>query len=383
MPEKRNLIESPQMSSLQAMPAMCGIFRAPARQPCVANFQADYSPDPVCPAGSGRQGDTDNRLRARCTTAPPSQLTSGLRTTGLTSPPHATARRQLLQSAAATTAGLLLPFTLPNCAAAVPPTPTPRPLQIVDTNVSLFHWPFRPLPLDDTAKLLAALRSLGITRALAGSFEGLFQRDLTGVNRRLAEACAGCDQLLPIGSVNPSKPGWQADFELCREELRMVGIRLHPGVHGYTLEHAKFRSLLERAAESGMFVQVVAVVEDRRTQPDLFRSAEVDLQPLVNVCRGLDSLRLQVLNARPSTTLARKLCELPGLCFDTARLEGTDGVPRLVQSLPPGRVVFGSHAPFLIPEAALIRVHEAGLLTEDQLRMVYESGLSFLIGSPQ
>jgi len=105
---------------------------------------------------------------------------------------------------------------------------------------------------------------------------------------------------------------------------------------------------------------------------------DVDLQPLPAACRGLDSLRLQVLNARPAIGLAQKLCELPGLYLDTARLEGTDGVPRLVQSLPPGRVLFGSHAPFLIPEAALIRVHESGLLAEDQLRSVYESGLEVL-----
>ena len=161
----------------------------------------------------------------------------------------------------------------------------------------------------------------------------------------------------------------------------MSGIRLHPGFHGYSLEHPGFRSLLERAAAAGMFVQVVATVEDRRTQPDLFRTADVDLSPLVDSCRGLDSLHLQVLNARPTTALAVRLCEVPGLCFDTARIEGTDGVPRLVQSLPAGRVIFGSHAPFLIPEAALIRVHESGLLSENQLRSVYESGLDCLRGS--
>jgi hypothetical protein len=31
-------------------------------------------------------------------------------------------------------------------------------------------------------------------------------------------------------------------------------------------------------------------------------------------------------------------------------------------------VLFGTHAPFLIPEAALIRTHEASLLYEESLR---------------
>ena len=43
---------------------------------------------------------------------------------------------------------------------------------ILDTNVNLFRWPFRRLPLDETEKLVAKMRALGITKALAGSFEG-------------------------------------------------------------------------------------------------------------------------------------------------------------------------------------------------------------------
>lgn len=290
---------------------------------------------------------------------------------------HVTRRRVL---SCAAVAGVRGSQGLPKPAAASS-IPTAAPLRIIDTNISLFRWPFRRLPLDSTSDLCDALQSLGITAAIAGSFEGLFHRDLTAVNRRLSDECRARAELVPAGSVNPAKPGWRADFELCRGELGMPGIRLHPGVHGYSLDHPGFRELLECAAASGCFVQLVAAVEDRRTQPDLFRTTDVDLQPLSTACRGLDSLRLQVLNARPAVGLAQKLCELPGLYFDTARLEGTDGVPRLIQSLPPGRVVFGSHAPFLIPQAALIRVHESGQLSEDQLRVVYGSGLDVLQGS--
>ncbi|MGA1479993.1 MAG: hypothetical protein ACO38N_02820, partial [Candidatus Nanopelagicales bacterium] len=43
---------------------------------------------------------------------------------------------------------------------------------IIDTNVNLGRWPFRRLPLDETGNLVGKMRLLGITRALAGSFEG-------------------------------------------------------------------------------------------------------------------------------------------------------------------------------------------------------------------
>ena len=73
-----------------------------------------------------------------------------------------------------------------------------------------------------------------------------------------------------------------------------------------------------------------------------------------------------------------KFGKTPGVYFDAARVDGTDGVPLLVQSVPPGRVMFGSHAPFLIPEAALIRVHESAVLDEASLRAVLaENGEHF------
>jgi predicted TIM-barrel fold metal-dependent hydrolase len=55
------------------------------------------------------------------------------------------------------------------------------------------------------------------------------------------------------------------------------------------------------------------------------------------------------------------LRELPNLSVDTALADGTDAVATLVKTFGAERVLFGTHAPFLIPEAALVRVHEADL----------------------
>ena len=71
--------------------------------------------------------------------------------------------------------------------------------------------------------------------------------------------------------------------------------------------------------------------------------------------------RVQLLNLRPGGSQLATLAKIPGLFFDTARADGTDGVASLLAATGPDRVLFGSHAPFLIPEAALIRVHESAL----------------------
>lgn len=243
----------------------------------------------------------------------------------------------------------------------------PGKLPLIDTHISLFRYPFRRLPLDHLPKMLAKMRDLGIRQAWAGSFEALLQRDISGVNRRLAAACQPHSELVPIGAINLQFPGWRDEFRRCCEQLEMPGIRLLPNYHGYTLDDPRFQKLLDLAARAGTLVQIVAALEDTRTQHPLVRAADVDLAPLVEALQSVPEARVQVLNYRPRLPLIEKLAELDNLSFDTARVDGTNGVADLVAAVSKERVMLGSHAPFLIPEAALIRLHESGTLDWETL----------------
>jgi len=172
---------------------------------------------------------------------------------------------------------------------------TPRAV-IVDTNVHLFQWPFHRLPLDDCQKLVARLRSLGIGQAWAGSFEGILHRDLSSVNRRLADTCKTHPELLPVGSINPTLPDWQGDLRACFQEHAMPGVRLHPNYHGYELSNPVFRQLIQDAAAAKRFVQIAVTMEDTRTQHPLVRVSDVDLTPLPDILKQIKNARIQVLN---------------------------------------------------------------------------------------
>jgi len=232
---------------------------------------------------------------------------------------------------------------------------------ILDSNISLFHWPFRRLPLDETDKLVAKLRSLGVTSAFAGSFEGLLHRDLAAANGRLADACSRFPELRPIGSINPAQPGWERDLHRCAKEHRMPGIRLHPNYHGYSLDEAHFHRLLDEAAKAGLFVQVAVSMEDTRTQSALVTVPDVDLSSLPEVLAKVKDARVQLINFKPRGAILNTLTKHLNIFFDTALADGTDAVASLIATTGLDRVLFGSHAPFLIPEAALIRVHESDL----------------------
>ena len=273
-------------------------------------------------------------------------------------------RRDLLNLAATSTAVSMLPDS---SSAAAETSPTTH---IVDTNASLFHWPFRRLPLDETSKLIAKYRDLGIAKAWVGSFDALLRRDMTAVNRRLVNACQSHPELIPVGSVNPRIDGWEEDLRRCLQDFKMRVIRLFPNYHGYggSLDAPSVAKLLDITGKVGTLVQLAVTMEDTRTQNTMVQIEDVDTTPLPGLLRRIPKARVQILNLRGSNFA--NLAATKNLYFDTSRADSTDGVPKLVKTVGVERVMFGTHAPFLIPEASLIRIHETSQLGDGQMRQV-------------
>lgn len=251
--------------------------------------------------------------------------------------------------------------------------------QIIDTNAHLSQWPFRRLPLDQVEKLVNKYRSLGITQAWVSSFEGLLHRDITSVNERLAAQAKIFDELIPIGVINLRLPDWASDLQRCCKYHHMPGVRLFPSYHNYGLDDPVVLELFRRAADNRCFVQVVVALEDARTQHQRFRAEDVDLNPLPDALSRVEGVAVQLLNARIAADRLSDLKNLDRLYFDTARVDSTDGVPKLVEQVHAERVMLGTHAPFLIPEAALIRTYESDQLDDASLRAVLAGNADQLI----
>jgi predicted TIM-barrel fold metal-dependent hydrolase len=240
---------------------------------------------------------------------------------------------------------------------------------ISDTHVYLGSWPFRRPPWFETADIVKKLRSVQITEAWTGSFEGLLHKDLAGVNARLAEECRRYPGfLIPFGSVNPRQPDWEEDLRRCHEQHRMPGIRLHPNYHGYRLDEPAFARLLEKATERRLVVQIVVRMEDERTQHPLVQVPAVNLSPLPAVLARLPEVRLQILNGsfnpRDETQLA--LARARKSYFDFANVESVGGLAKMLERVGRERVLFGSHFPLFYPESALLKIRESALPDEEK-----------------
>ncbi len=226
---------------------------------------------------------------------------------------------------------------------------SPALLPITDTHVYLGHWPHQRLASEEPEKLAEHLHRAGISRAWVGSFDGLFHKDIAGVNQRLADTCLriGEESFIPFGSVNPTLPDWEDDLRRCQEVHRMPGVRLHPNYHGYTLDDPRFNRVLEIASKRSLVVQIVAWMEAGKhflLSPHVER---VNLAPLAPVVARHPKVKLVIANGFSLANEAeiRPLLLAETVWFDFGRADSGRDLRNLVEQASHGRVVFGSGAP--------------------------------------
>jgi predicted TIM-barrel fold metal-dependent hydrolase len=124
-------------------------------------------------------------------------------------------------------------------------------------------------------------------------------------------------------------------------------------------------------------------MEDERTQHPLVRVPPLEPAPLAGLVAERPELRIILLNAalRPESDLLKRLVETGRIWVDTAMLEGISVVERVVAAVGSSRLLIGSHAPFYAPDAAPLKLQEAGLKEADCLAIA-EGNARSLIGRP-
>lgn len=250
---------------------------------------------------------------------------------------------------------------------------------IIDVSANISRWPFRRTPCDELPALLAAMKRHGVGQAWVANLEGVFHKDIGGVNLRLVEACRRRPELVPFGSVNPMLPDWQEDLRRCHEDYHMPGIRLHPNYHGYKLNEPVFGQLLELAERRGLIVQLVVRMDDVRVQHPLMQVADVDLAPLADALAARPRLRLVLLN---TATVKSSLVKRPaggGVWVDIAMKEGVGGLADLVKAVGLERVLFGAHVPLFSLDSAVLKIREADL-TADEKQAIQSGNAQRLLG---
>ncbi len=279
-------------------------------------------------------------------------------------------RREFLHRSALTGAALALGSAASPVAAAPANSAAPG---IIDTNVNLFRWPFRKLKYSATPALVEKLRQHRVIEAWAGSYEALLDKDIAGVNERLAAECRthGRGLLRPIGTVNLAWPDWEEDLRRCHEVFKMPAVRIFPGYQPFDLGHPDLPRLLALVRERSLLLQIAFAMEDSRVHHPAITPLPVVAAPLVAAMKTVPNAKVQVLhfagNAQGSDLVP--LMRETSATIDLSRWEGNGAVGRMIGArpetktprVPVERVLFGSHAPYFPLETAILKLIESPL----------------------
>lgn len=232
---------------------------------------------------------------------------------------------------------------------------------LCDVNTSLGRWPFARFDQANAADLAAHLAAEGIGWALVSAIESVLFPDPHLPNADLAAAVAPHPSLVPLMTVDPTLGHWRRCLDGYRAAGCINAVRLVPNYHRYALDAPGVDDLAAALRTASHPVLVVQMrVDDERSQYPLMQVPGVPVDGVIDLARRHPDLPILCLCTYRAEAI-RLGRETPNVFVDTAFIEYLDTLASLLAHVPPERVLFGSHTPFLYTRANVLKLREASV----------------------
>ena len=235
----------------------------------------------------------------------------------------------------------------------------------IDVNTSVGNWPFSTLKYTSPYKLTRLMNRLGTTCSFVAPLEGLFYKDTQVANRQMYKAISKYyPKLLPFYIINPRFPGWKEDITECIRNMKMTGIRIFPGYHGYKIEDRCCIELFRQLNRLSIPLQIAPRIYDTRMHHPRFLVKDANIQALPGILCELPELRVCVLNLRSLQEVFKEkevLHDFENCFIDISFFEGVDCISKLLEYVSINNILFGTNAPLLIALSAKYKLKEADL----------------------
>jgi hypothetical protein len=222
----------------------------------------------------------------------------------------------------------------------------------IDVNTSLGHWPFMRFDQTCGADLARHLAEESIDRALVWSIDSVLFPEPHLCNLDLAEEISGHPSLIPLMTVDPSLSHWRNCLAHYRQMGPLNAVRIVPNYHRYPLDLPVVDELAETLIEQPNPVLVVQLrVDDERGQYPLMMVPGVSVDDVVALAWRWPALPIVCLCPYRADAL-RLVRETDNVYVDISFVEFLDTLAHVTAEIPAGRLLFGSHTPFLYTRAA-------------------------------
>lgn len=259
---------------------------------------------------------------------------------------------------------------------------------IIDVNAYLGHFAFRQLRHNTATKLLKLMDKKGIDKAVISSASAITYRNCQAGNEEVyAEVKPHRDRLTPLAVINPFYIGWQDDLKICHEEFGMVGLRLYPKWHNYSLSERCSLDMINAATERKMVISIPIRAEDRRQRHWLVDIPDVALEEVAVLLKSCPQAKFILVNGIGfvNSILGKKDNGLPSNYYiEISRLSAvlSNEIKQLIANLGSERIVFGSGMPFNYPDPSLLKLEAIEVSDEQKEKIRWQNVANLLLKIP-
>jgi hypothetical protein len=256
----------------------------------------------------------------------------------------------------------------------------PHVTGLIDVSAWTGTWPFDLNGDFALPRLADRLARAGIREALVSPLAAVLAPDPMPANQALLAECAGAGDLPvrfhPVPVVNPALATWREDLASIDDtgEDRCRAVRLLPTWHGWGPEHPEATEVVQAIAAHGLIPILQARMIDERAVPLSASPGVFDVQETAAWLRSTPDVPVVLAGLYRS--------ELPGIAdlshvlVDLAFVESGDTLATVLETLPPERVVLGTHAPLLEPLATVVKLPVEGPHRDVAVRIGSDSARS-------
>jgi len=214
---------------------------------------------------------------------------------------------------------------------------------LVDVNCWTGHWPFQKLLPREPADL---------------------------ANEELFRKLRGLPRLHPVPVVNPALGNWNDLLD----RYRRMGVRalaLLPSYHGYSLNSSTMALFMDAWRETGSPPLMIYVrLEDERSHHPLCKVPPVEADHLAQFA-GRFAEHTFVVCCSYFREARALLSQTENVLVDVSFIERFRTMASLLELADAGRLLFGSHTPFLYTRSSLMKVRSPHITDEARERITH------------
>ncbi|MEM2561422.1 MAG: amidohydrolase family protein [Candidatus Bathyarchaeia archaeon] len=245
---------------------------------------------------------------------------------------------------------------------------------IADVNAFLGDWPFRSLR-GDVNSLLKLMAKCKVDVAFVSSLNAIFYKDLEEANLRLWHNLKGVRALIGVCTINPSFPESIEHLDKCVSEMGMVGVKIHPNYHGYSLEDNSVNQFFEECSKKDVPVIVPLRIQDERIHHPSSKVPPIPVAQIISTAKRNPSLKVIVCNARSNeiNEIFTKANDLKNLYVVFSWVQSLNFIEKMVKKVGCDRMLWGSNFPLNYIEPTLHQIIESNIENSEKEKILSEN----------